>query len=883
MDSCQRERGTISISREQRIEDADSFSIVNGDCVTDARLAASDSFSAANFAVQSSAVTLPDRQKLPDAATTELSDFCYIHELQDEIIFILLSFLGPPASSFRKIGSLSRRLRAAVTNERLWEEFFTKRFKDKIHEPKICAERALVKTSVGLGDKTVVPSAAPLGCACRLDLAVSPLRCSKRDPAYSTGSDFRVSPPTYRRMEASGASFSTENSLSPPLFPCGGFRELTLLPELPTREEATFSRRSSSDSVLDNALECMGVPSGGKCWRGKYLLKHSLERKFAKAQFDLQRTWFVDSPALRPSLPDGEAEATEDTRSQSSRSSDSFSLDGSPSSGDGGNSQEREDGTSSPLLPCTSARHGGHPRHLCHYRHPHAEWPSASAALRVRPAMNAPNPSTSGLSSAPSSGGAPPVCVLSLRFFGDGAGLLYAARAGGIEALCPDRGCHLRTFSLRRRGGGREAGRRARREETQTFAGRQLMTRERIQWDPNGIIPRQAGEESRDEHPCQMFDARFVSGSSEESDQDSENEEPDEAGSRLDRRGSEAVGGVERRNLREAGGLERPAFALCVADTIDDALGRCEDARNNALASQTRMRLAESANFERQRPLVIGGYSDGKIGVWDYCHPDRVLEHLEVTTHRHRGPSAVKSVCAIAGGLAGRGGCDILAGAEDGGVALLNADRLDIGIVQRLRGHTAAIQSIACERESGLVFTASRDRLVHVFDIRAGDQPVASCGRHHDWAMCVHVPDGSGTRIFETADRAVHTWDLRRLLGDSQQAGADRGKTAKALAERHRHKQLISGMRLDAFRLVSCSLDGCVLLSSLENRELGTQDDNAVGQHTDFSVLRRGGETQWMLGVDFAETKMATSTVDGAIQIYHLLHLHTLPRCFLYT
>ncbi|ESS33134.1 WD domain, G-beta repeat-containing protein [Toxoplasma gondii GAB2-2007-GAL-DOM2] len=714
-----------------------------------------------------------------------------------------------------------------------------------------------------------------LGCPFIVDLAAASRRCSNLDLTSLVGSAVCVSAVPRQLVATAWSHSSSENAFGIPQFSCDCFRELHLLQESTPQGEVTVSHRSSSERVLDNALRCMGVPSGGKCWRGKYLLKHSLERKFASAQFDLQRTWFLDSPTLGPPLPGSEGDALEDTRGLRSASSGTMLLlDGTPPSSDGGNcSHDGDDETNSPLVYSSMFhRHCHHPRYLCHSRDRHSNRKSDSWTPTIRPLIITSTASRSRLSPASTSGGPPPVCVVSLRFFGDGAGLLYAARAGGVGAFCPDRGCHLRIFSLHRRVRRGEA-RRVRPAESHASVGdRQAMRRGRTRWGANGSL-RQTGEESR-----------FHSASSEGSGRDSESQSSsDQVDTDPDNGGSDAVVGEEHRSRREARGLERPAFALCVAHTIDDAMGRLHGYRNSARSCRTQIQLEPTANFERQRPLVIGGYSDGKIRVWDYCHPGRVLEHLDVNERLHRGPFAIKSVCAISGGRAGRGGCDILAGAEDGAIALLSADRPDIGIVQRLRGHTAAIQSIACERESSLVFSASRDRMVHIFDFRAGEHPVASCGRHHDWAMCVQVPDGLGARVFETADRAVHSWDLRRLLGDFRQSAADRDQTAKALAERHRHKQLISGMRLDAFRLVSCSLDGCVLLSSLENRELGTQESSCVEQHTDVSVLKRGGTTQWMLGVDFAETKMATSTVDGAVQIYHLLHLHTLPGRFLYT
>ncbi|KEP61942.1 UNVERIFIED_CONTAM: WD domain, G-beta repeat-containing protein [Hammondia hammondi] len=928
MGTCQRERAAKAILRLHSIEDTGTFSVVKGETISEARSTAITRLPATNFAGRTSAASEQEQQMV--VATQDPSDFCYIHELQDEIVFILLSFLGPPASAFHKVGSLSRRLRAAVANEKLWEEFFVKRFKDKLNSPSAwrysraealpfrpalplwlassftpqsgttasssrsaspssvsssrscsmdrsratCFPACLVALpgSVCSGDKNVCLADHSLGCPLLVDLTATSRRCSNLDLTSLVGSAVCVSAVPRQLVATAWSHSSGENAFSIPDFSCDTFRELHLLPESTPQGKAAVSRRSSSERVLDNALRCMGIPSGGKCWRGKYLLKHSLERKFASAQFDLQRTWFLDSPTLGPPPPGSDGDVPEDTCGPRSASSGTIHLlDGTPPSSDGGNfSHEGEDETNSPLVSSSmSHRHCHHPRYLCHSRDRHSNRKGDSWTPTVRPLIIT---STASRSPASTPGGPPPVCVLNLRFFGDGAGLLYAARAGGVGAFCPDRGCHLRIFSLHRRVRRGEA-RRVRCAESHASAGdRQAMRRGRTRWGANGFL-RQTGEESR-----------FHSDSSEGSGRDGEGKsssnevDTDPVNGR-----SDAVIGEEHRRRREVRGLERPAFALCVAHTIDDAMGRLHSYRNSARSCRTAIQLEETTNFERQRPLVIGGYSDGKIGMWDYCHPDRVLEHLEITERLHRGPSAIKSVCAISGGLAGRGGCDILAGAEDGAIALLNADRPDIGIVQRLRGHTAAIQSIACERESGLVFTASRDRMVHIFDFRAGEHPVASCGRHDDWAMCVQVPDGLGARIFETADRAVHSWDLRRLLGDFQQSAADRDQTAKALAERHRHKQLISGMRLDAFRLVSCSLDGCILLSSLENRELGTQDSSCVEQQTDVSVLKRGGTTQWMLGVDFAETKMATSTVDGAVQIYHLLHLHTLPGRFLYT
>ncbi|PFH35524.1 WD domain, G-beta repeat-containing protein [Besnoitia besnoiti] len=845
------------------------------------------------------------------------SDVCYIHELHDEVIFILMSFLGRPETAFHTIGSLSRRLRTAVTNEELWQEFFARRFKGKLNSPSTWrysrAEVPPVRPALPLWlSLSPTPHSQTTACssptsslpapsssgACRHGEAeggsqchspecrLSPLWCSdKLLPTalwISLADQGDAGPPTCATRDSVPESAFEDSrcvaaeqmgtgvlvsslsprtrSMHPPYSSHDTSRVSAWPPSMCCFEQVFSPRRSSPELALDSALECMGVPSGGKCWRGKYLLKHSLERKFARGQFDMQRTWFVGHPTLRPAGSGSGADALNDPShwSHASVASPRSKLT-DHSSGKRGILLERKDTLSSScVLSKLAYLHHHHPRHLCHFQHLRSRRHSNGHDLAYQPRLIGALAASPGVCTDSSPAGPPPVCVLSLRFFCDGAGLLYAARAGGVGAFCPDRGCHLRTFALRREVRDERAGSTRARSRVDRRVRAGSVVRRRVTHNRRDGLLMQHGSHSEtgtDEH-------------------DSVEED------RLQKEGAEHAGRTEGRGQVHAS--DSSALALCVAHTIDDALSRCGDFQDRPLACRRAGLLAETVNFERQRPLVVGGYSDGKVGVWDYCHPERVLETLEVTAQLHRGRSAVKSVCAVAGGFRGGGGCDILAGAEDGGVALLTADRADIGVIQRLRGHTAAIQSIACDTHSGIVFTASRDRFVHVFDIRAGELPVASCGRHDDWAMCVHITDGLGDHVFETADRAVHTWDLRRLIGDGGGRGGASARTATALVERHRHKQLISGMRLDAFRLVSCSLDGCVLLSSLENRSLSTPGEDTVPQHTDFSVLRQRGETQWMLGVDFAETKMVTATVDGAIQIYHLLHLHTLPGCFVY-
>ncbi|CAD7966264.1 unnamed protein product [Amoebophrya sp. A120] len=107
------------------------------------------------------------------------------------------------------------------------------------------------------------------------------------------------------------------------------------------------------------------------------------------------------------------------------------------------------------------------------------------------------------------------------------------------------------------------------------------------------------------------------------------------------------------------------------------------------------------------------------------------------------------------------------------------------------------------------VWSGGNDRMLNRWDTRVigTTGPVQSFGPADDWVMMVEAGGQSGNLV-RAADKAIHLWDARY--------------GTKPLLTTHKHKKLITRFhsmmtrRTHAPRLVSCSLDGRVKISSLD-------------------------------------------------------------------
>ncbi|CDJ43792.1 hypothetical protein, conserved [Eimeria tenella] len=209
-----------------------------------------------------------------------------------------------------------------------------------------------------------------------------------------------------------------------------------------------------------------------------------------------------------------------------------------------------------------------------------------------------------------------------------------------------------------------------------------------------------------------------------------------------------------------------------------------------------------------------------------------------------------------------------------------------------LGSHERGILSVAYHSQSGLFFSGAKDLMALGFDCRAPRRPALSL-QHEDWVAALHAAAAPLLpHTIRTGDKRVHTWDVRFPTAPLPELPH----------KQHCHKQLISGLRSDALRLVSCSLDGCVLSSSVEaaagssSTSLSTEvlDVAAAGAAAAAAAAtaaaaaacfpRAVGQqhSDWLLAVDFAETKLAAAAANGVLRLYdfsqRLLQQHECKR-----
>ncbi|CEM14988.1 unnamed protein product [Vitrella brassicaformis CCMP3155] len=265
-------------------------------------------------------------------------------------------------------------------------------------------------------------------------------------------------------------------------------------------------------------------------------------------------------------------------------------------------------------------------------------------------------------------------------------------------------------------------------------------------------------------------------------------------------------------------------------------------------------------------PLVFAGFSDGRCIVWDLSRPSSANtsdNQIVRTLNCHpRGVSALALVPsnpmatrshAHAHGTHIDG--KLLSGGADGSCCLWSVGEAADGPLQRFHGHTASVEAVAPARDgNGVFFTASKDRLVRMYDWRVGGtRPVCEFPKHKDWVLCVEAHPTS-PHLLRSTDKQVHLWDVRRPLQRLPLGPHD---------PLHRHRQLITGIRSDAFRCVSVSFDGAVKLSSQEDRSWRGGHGDDGGEVVSLTVC-----SDWVMSVDFDETQLVTGTVDGRVEIF---------------
>merc|ERR1712048_167264 len=117
-------------------------------------------------------------------------------------------------------------------------------------------------------------------------------------------------------------------------------------------------------------------------------------------------------------------------------------------------------------------------------------------------------------------------------------------------------------------------------------------------------------------------------------------------------------------------------------------------------------------------------------------------------------------------------------------------------------------------------------------------------------------------------------------MGDLRRVGGH------PLSTSHRHRKLISRFRADPLRLASCSLDGCVKVSSLEEPEVRRASPFAspesspffgpsaapLGLGDGFDVCTLRASSDYVLCIDFDAARLFAGSVDGCVDVYDFSH-----------
>lgn len=219
----------------------------------------------------------------------------------------------------------------------------------------------------------------------------------------------------------------------------------------------------------------------------------------------------------------------------------------------------------------------------------------------------------------------------------------------------------------------------------------------------------------------------------------------------------------------------------------------CEDpesVREFAPAVDNSSALSCCPISQGNRPLcVVTGYGSGRLCAWQWPDGRQLAPRDWESAHLNR-VSAVTSACDR-----------LVSASADGLVKVWDIGEQFGHLRQTIAGHSGAVMSVSASPSGHTLVTGGLDRSMRLWDLRSGGEAVATW-ELHDWAMCVDFhPTSEHTLV--SADKAVNMWDLR-------QPGE------RAISSMHRHQKLISRFRLDPLRLVTCSLDGCVKVSSLE-------------------------------------------------------------------
>lgn len=222
---------------------------------------------------------------------------------------------------------------------------------------------------------------------------------------------------------------------------------------------------------------------------------------------------------------------------------------------------------------------------------------------------------------------------------------------------------------------------------------------------------------------------------------------------------------------------------------------------------------------------VYAGFKSGCISFFS-----KDLECMQTVKH---GSSSITSVVEL--------GTSFVATSADSLTRILDKTTLSTISIYRSPDPCCAAalaESVYC--------VGGKDRRVRVYDSRCGSVPVSTTGLLADWVLCV---EGDLTAL-RASDRSVQLFDFRAGLH-------------AFVNSMHCRKRLITKFKTDpGFRLVSCGLDGDILVSSLE-----VQTHMPINRVSEMARVYAEGD--YLLSLDFDQTRIVCSGIAGNLDVLH--------------
>jgi WD40 repeat protein len=218
---------------------------------------------------------------------------------------------------------------------------------------------------------------------------------------------------------------------------------------------------------------------------------------------------------------------------------------------------------------------------------------------------------------------------------------------------------------------------------------------------------------------------------------------------------------------------------------------------------------------------IVSGHIDGTCVIHSI---DQFKPHT-LTLH---GGGCVSSVSQVSDSII------LSSSIADRSILLYDVGRM-VPLLTKRTAPEALPHSVSAYSNVGII--GHRDKCVRILDFRSGDY--VTILPMEDWSLCVEA-DSSDT-VIRASDRAVKTFDLRL--------------PEQPIESRHNGRRLISQFKSDSkLRLVSCGLDGQVLVSSLESN------------HCQPSPVHSCDD--YILSIDFDRTRLACGAINGKYNLF---------------